>query len=147
MLALAGGATALGAALLLCDAVPLMRAHGATAPVWSGLEQAVRCALAGTCHERPERALKLGGVALVACARCAGLHASGVVGGALAAWGRLRAGMASVCVAAVALLADVGLGWWAPSWDHPYLRFATGLAFGTSVMVAAVSGVRQPEAP
>lgn len=108
-------------------------------------------AVGKTCHQLPERSLTLGGRAMSACARCAGLHASGVVGGFLlvlfpaAAWGARRLALLGLSP----LLLDVAAGQLSASWDHPWLRVATGLLAGTALLLSlrvANLRARRPEA-
>jgi uncharacterized membrane protein len=101
-----------------------------------------RAALSSACHQRAERSLHVGGRPLASCARCSGLHAAGLAGGALllllpsaaaAALPRPRL-MALVALAPLALDVAAGLLW--SSWDHPWLRAATGLLAGCAILLS-----------
>ena len=100
-----------------------------------------RTALAPTCHQRPERSFARGGVPLASCARCTGIHLSGLAGGALLlllparAARRLPSPRGLVLLGLMPLLVDVGAGLLWTSWDHPWLRAATGLIAGCALLL------------
>lgn len=122
-----------GLALIL-DLVPAL-------PVPPEATVLARAALAPTCHQIPERSLVLSGGPSAACARCVGLHFGGLLAGValvvapLGAWRRwperrlLLAGIAPLVI-------DASLGMSLPSWDHPWLRVATGVLAGVSLLLA-----------
>lgn len=115
---------------------------------------AARAALAGTCHQRSERSLAIGSAPLGACARCTGLHASGVAGLALAVvlgaarMIRRRQYLARATIVAVLVLAvDVAAGMAWPGWDHPWIRLATGLAAGALLACSGAAVSAQEALP
>ncbi len=143
---LAAGAV-LSSVLLLLGLAPL---DGRGGP----LDAAARVALAPTCHQEASRALP-GFAHARACARCTGIHASGLLAGLLGVLlgagrisrhARVLAGVA--VVAALLMAADVAAGVLGP-WDHPWLRAATGLALATAVLLggfARLARARSPDA-
>lgn len=133
----------LGALALLCG-LTLAGADLAGPLLGAGHPAALvsRAALAGTCHQRPERSFVVRGEPLAACARCSGLHAAGLAGGALllflpgtagARWPRPRR---LVLFGLLPLGLDVGAGLAWTSWDHPWLRAATGLLAGCAILLS-----------
>jgi uncharacterized membrane protein len=128
-------AVVLGAVLAAADLSPLLASPS------SPWRSAARLALAPTCHQRPDRCFRLGQEPMPACARCVGLHASGLLGGLLLTLGGVRTPSAwcprgAVLVAGALLAADVALGTVVHTWDHPGLRFALGLLAGSSLLLA-----------
>ena len=105
-----------------------------------------RAALAPTCHQRPERSFTLAGVPLGSCARCSGVHAAGLAGGALlmmlpaTALSRLPAPRRLVLLGLTPLVLDAGAGCLWSSWDHPWLRAATGLTAGCALLLTLRAG-------
>jgi uncharacterized membrane protein len=125
----------LGALLVALD----LGASHAPAP----LSLVARRALAGSCHQDPARCFLVTGSRLPACARCVGLHAGILVGGALLAVRARRPGGAgthgALLVLGVApLVVDVVLGVAVTGWDHPGLRAATGAAASASILLLLV---------
>jgi uncharacterized membrane protein len=126
------------AALLLGAVLVSLEAVARLAPA-SPAGAAARVALRPACHQRAERSFAVAGVALPACARCTGVHLSAFAG-ALAAWALGRRVKWTHAACAGALLAvDAGTGIVSPSWDHPWLRFTTGLVAGAAVFAAAAA--------
>ena len=132
----------LGAILVLADLSPLFAARSAR---HAEVAQACRVALAPTCHQRAERSLHVGHVALASCARCVGLHAGGLLGGlVLLLWtnsvpSRARA---LVLAATAVLMIDVAAGA-LTSWDHALIRLVTGLVFVVALALAAGSSLER----
>lgn len=110
--------------------------------------QLSRAALAPTCHQRAERSFTVDGVGLASCARCTGLHAAGIAGGAwllvvpAAAGFRLPRPRRLALLGVVPLLLDVAAGLCWSSWDHPWLRAATGLFAGCTLLLAPSATTR-----
>lgn len=100
---------------------------------------AAQAAFAPTCHQRPERALAWAGRSLPACARCTGLHLS-VSSGALLLLllpaARLPAARTLVAAGLAPMALDVVAGLCFASWDHPWLRLATGLVAGSALLLS-----------
>jgi len=98
-------------------------------------------ALAPTCHQRPERSFTLAGVPLGSCARCTGVHAAGLAGGVLllllpaAALSLLPSPRRLLLLGLTPLVLDAGAGVLWSSWDHPWLRAATGLMAGCALLL------------
>ena len=105
------------------------------------LAQLAQPVLASTCHQQPERSLRVDGRPLLACARCTGVHAAAaVVGLALLASGRtLRPAGRAVAAALALVAAEAAAGMALPWWDFPLLRLATGFA-ATAVVLLAGAG-------
>ena len=144
----------LGGVLLLADFTPVMAGACAEGPASSTVALSAlvgRLALAPTCHQRPERSFLVASKRMAACARCTGLYAGSMLAGILVLAGaRLRpgAGRAVVLASLAAMALDVAAGIAWPSWDHPMLRFATGLAVVASTGLAAaavLTSVQPPE--
>lgn len=135
----------LSLALLAIDLAPAVL--GSRHPV----SVVARSALASTCHQDPARCLEWRGAPLAACARCTGLHASGLLLAALALVPRGFAALARVGPARLALagcsplVVDALAGMAFAAWDHPGLRLATGLVAGAACLAALV--VRTPATP
>jgi len=137
------GTRGIGAALLALASVVLVISFLPVLVPVGSLAAASRAGLRGTCHQRPERSFDVGGVPLGACARCTGLHLGGMLAGLLlVVRPRTRSSAALAAVATVALGADVTAGILFASWDHPWLRFASGVMLACSVLPWAVASGR-----
>jgi uncharacterized membrane protein len=90
------------------------------------------------CHQRSERSFNWSGVQMPVCARCLGLYVAAAFGALLAlaigaASRRLMLGRGALAVAALPMLASVGLEWLRVMEGTNLLRFISGLPFGAVV--------------
>jgi len=107
----------------------------------SALGATTQAVLGRSCHQRSARSFHVDGRPLAACARCCGLHASGLLAAALVfgfprAMRRLTP-LPLLASASVAVVVDAGVGIAFPAWDHPWVRCFTGLAFGAAALMSA----------
>jgi uncharacterized membrane protein len=147
----AGAAMLVAAAAAALSALALV-ANLSAAALDGAPAAAARAALAPTCHQLAERSLHVGGRPLGACARCTGLHASGLAAAALALvlgcerLAAARRGLRRLAVGAGALLvADALAGSAIEGWDAPLLRLLTGVAAGGLLLlwgIGEMSGER-----
>ena len=134
----------LGLAAILSAIVTGLDVMPALSERWGAV---ARAALSPTCHQWVERSFAIGGHPLAACARCVGLHASGLAAMLVLLPARSfvashRGTLAVIASAAWALLAlDVAGGMALPAWDHPWIRFATGLLAGASVLAWGAASI------
>lgn len=92
------------------------------------------------CHQRPDRSFFVRGRQLPLCARCTGVFAGYLLGGALFALGAVP----PLWICAAALLFPL-LDW---GWQHRsgrestnFRRFATGIIGGWGLMTLAIAGI------